>query len=45
MAALLGAHAWWLPSWLERAVPRIQLEGDASEPAADGSDEKRQIVR
>jgi RND superfamily putative drug exporter len=29
---LLGRHAWWMPHWLERVVPRLQLEGVA--PAA-----------
>jgi len=30
--ALLGAHAWWLPRWLEPVVPDLQLEGSAAEP-------------
>ncbi|HWN59637.1 MAG TPA: MMPL family transporter, partial [Streptosporangiaceae bacterium] len=38
--SLLGSHAWWLPRWLEPVVPRIQLEGDAAEPAAAGSARK-----
>ncbi|MEW1864831.1 MMPL family transporter [Streptomyces sp. NPDC088194] len=25
--ALLGAKAWWLPRWLDRALPRIDVEG------------------
>ena len=24
--SLLGARAWWLPSWLDRVLPRIALE-------------------
>ena len=24
---LLGARAWWLPSWLDRFLPRIDVEG------------------
>jgi RND superfamily putative drug exporter len=24
---LLGGRAWWLPSWLERVVPRVDIEG------------------
>ncbi|MDX3002373.1 MMPL family transporter [Kribbella solani] len=24
---LLGEHAWWLPRWLDRVIPNIQLEG------------------
>jgi putative drug exporter of the RND superfamily len=26
--ALLGAHAWWFPKWLNRVVPDIDLEGE-----------------
>ena len=25
---LLGDRAWWLPSWLDRRLPRISLEGE-----------------
>ena len=25
--ALLGRHAWWLPRWLDRRVPRLDVEG------------------
>ena len=32
--ALLGAHAWWMPRWLEPIVPRLQLEGSAVAAAA-----------
>jgi putative drug exporter of the RND superfamily len=33
---LLGRANWWLPAWLERVLPRIQVEGadDHEEPAA-----------
>ncbi|MEV0972160.1 MMPL family transporter [Microtetraspora glauca] len=33
--ALLGERAWWLPGWLERLLPRVDVEGAAlaSEPA------------
>ncbi len=36
---LLGDRAWWLPSWLDRALPNVSLEGhlveglDRGEPA------------
>ncbi|MFB6847814.1 MMPL family transporter [Streptomyces sp. NPDC056373] len=38
--ALLGDKAWWLPRWLDRALPRVDVEGEAlgrpePEPAAD----------
>jgi RND superfamily putative drug exporter len=35
---LLGAHAWWLPRWLDRIVPDIQLEGGP--PPASPAQEK-----
>ncbi len=25
--SLLGHRAWWLPSWLDRLLPNIDLEG------------------
>jgi RND superfamily putative drug exporter len=25
---LLGKRAWWLPSWLDRLVPRVSIEGE-----------------
>ncbi|MDG5804274.1 MMPL family transporter [Streptomyces ossamyceticus] len=27
--ALLGDRAWWLPKWLDRALPRVDVEGEA----------------
>ncbi|MFF5844148.1 MMPL family transporter [Streptomyces massasporeus] len=27
--ALLGDKAWWLPKWLDRALPRVDVEGEA----------------
>ncbi|MGX1368637.1 RND superfamily putative drug exporter [Streptomyces canus] len=32
--ALLGDRAWWLPKWLERALPRVDVEGEALTRAA-----------
>jgi RND superfamily putative drug exporter len=29
--ALLGAKAWWMPRWLERVLPRFDIEGEAVE--------------
>lgn len=26
---LLGAHAWWLPKWLNRALPSFDIEGES----------------
>jgi RND superfamily putative drug exporter len=25
--ALLGEHAWWLPRWLDRILPHLDIEG------------------
>jgi len=27
--SLLGARAWWMPHWLERVVPDVDIEGSA----------------
>jgi RND superfamily putative drug exporter len=27
--ALLGHRAWWLPRWLDRLLPRVDVEGEA----------------
>jgi putative drug exporter of the RND superfamily len=27
--ALLGDRAWWLPAWLDRVLPRVDVEGEA----------------
>ncbi|MFH9061345.1 MMPL family transporter [Streptomyces coeruleorubidus] len=44
--ALLGHRAWWLPKWLDRVLPRVDVEGEAlarrpqaREPAADAAPE------
>jgi RND superfamily putative drug exporter len=26
--ALIGDHAWWMPRWLDRALPRFDVEGE-----------------
>ncbi len=28
---LLGERAWWIPAWLDRALPRFDIEGEAVE--------------
>jgi RND superfamily putative drug exporter len=38
--ALLGHRNWWLPTWLDRILPRVQVDhagGDVAEPAFDGA--------
>jgi RND superfamily putative drug exporter len=36
VVTLLGDRAWWLPAWLDRALPNISLEG---RQAVDGEAE------
>lgn len=31
---LLGRHAWWLPRWLDRLLPRVVVEVDSPRPVA-----------
>ena len=33
---LMGDWNWWLPSWLDRRLPRISIEGAAEPPAPSG---------
>ena len=46
LMSILGPHAWWLPRWLDRIIPDLQLEGPIepvpatepeSEPVAAGA--------
>jgi RND superfamily putative drug exporter len=25
--SLLGRHAWWIPTWLDRITPNLDIEG------------------
>ncbi|MEU1191478.1 MMPL family transporter [Streptomyces sp. NPDC005859] len=48
--ALLGKKAWWLPKWLDRALPNVDVEGEglrAQDEAASSrdGDEDRELVR
>ena len=29
---ILGDRAWWLPKWLDRVLPNLQLEGGTQPP-------------
>jgi len=31
---LLGDKNWWLPAWLDRILPRLDVEGQVPPPAA-----------
>ncbi|WP_367042811.1 MMPL family transporter [Streptomyces sp. Je 1-332] len=47
--ALLGKKAWWLPRWLDRALPNVDVEGeglrDLDASGRPGSDEDRELSR
>ncbi|MBZ3905496.1 MMPL family transporter [Streptomyces griseiscabiei] len=46
--ALLGDRAWWLPGWLDRLLPRVDVEGaglTTAPPTAGGEAVPRQPAR
>ncbi|MDQ0961239.1 RND superfamily putative drug exporter [Streptomyces sp. B4I13] len=43
--ALLGKKAWWLPKWLDRALPNVDVEGEGLRTHSDAGDEDRELVR
>jgi RND superfamily putative drug exporter len=49
--ALLGRKAWWLPKWLGRALPNVDVEGEGLRSRQDGerrdpdADPDRELVR
>ncbi|MGY1498447.1 MMPL family transporter [Streptomyces sp. QTS52] len=46
--ALLGKRAWWLPKWLDRVLPNVDVEGESLRTLDDDSrpkDEDRELVR
>ncbi|MET9577482.1 MMPL family transporter [Streptomyces massasporeus] len=43
--ALLGRKAWWLPKWLDRALPNVDVEGEGLRTRTDRGDEDRELVR
>ncbi|MEU0970847.1 MMPL family transporter [Streptomyces sp. NPDC005917] len=47
--ALLGKRAWWLPRWLDRVLPNVDVEGEGlralSDKNAGKDDEDRELVR
>ncbi|MCX5362928.1 MMPL family transporter [Streptomyces sp. NBC_00124] len=47
--ALLGKKAWWLPKWLDRALPNVDVEGEGLRTLDDDKDDKkdedRELVR
>ncbi|MBR8642091.1 MMPL family transporter [Streptomyces tuirus] len=43
--ALLGRKAWWLPKWLDRALPNVDVEGEALRPGSAPADTDHNLVR
>ncbi|MFJ6555494.1 MMPL family transporter [Streptomyces luteogriseus] len=43
--ALLGRKAWWLPRWLDRVLPNVDVEGEALRAASGDDDGDRELVR
>ncbi|WP_371670837.1 MMPL family transporter [Streptomyces sp. NBC_00289] len=47
--ALLGKRAWWLPKWLDRALPNVDVEGEGLRTQGTAKDtdpdEDRELVR
>ncbi|WP_175410900.1 MMPL family transporter [Streptomyces sp. TRM64462] len=50
--ALLGRKAWWLPGWLDRILPNVDVEGEglrkelaADDPRRDDPDAEKELVR
>nr|WP_272898150.1 MMPL family transporter [Agromyces seonyuensis] len=41
LLSLLGRAAWWMPAWLDRAMPSVDVEGHALDVAED--DAPRQV--
>jgi putative drug exporter of the RND superfamily len=50
VVSLLGDRAWWLPSWLDRLLPNLSLEGHLEEgvdrpvPGPAAADEERPLA-
>ncbi|MER6751852.1 MMPL family transporter [Streptomyces fungicidicus] len=43
--ALLGDKAWWLPKWLDRILPNVDVEGEGLRTEDDKKDDNRELVR
>ncbi len=44
--SLIGEHAWWLPKWLDRLIPSIDIEGSspAQTPESGAVDDVRSLA-
>ena len=43
---LLGDRNWWLPRWLDRLLPRIDVEGghEPTEPTSTPDDDRERVL-
>ncbi len=41
--ALLGGSAWWLPRWLDRILPNVDVEGERLNAVLASADEKPKV--
>jgi putative drug exporter of the RND superfamily len=46
VVTLLGDRAWWLPAWLDRALPNVSLEGrqEAAEVEPEVEPEREKVL-
>ena len=43
LLVLAGAGSWWLPAWLGRILPRVDIEGASLRPASAGGAETVEV--
>src|SRR4029453_11655464 len=39
LLTVFGAGVWWLPRWMDRLLPHVDIEGEAEQPAPAPSPE------
>ena len=42
--ALLGDRAWWLPRWLDRILPRLDIEGESLTDAGQDQNNRNSVL-
>ncbi|MET9377818.1 MMPL family transporter [Streptomyces sp. NPDC002992] len=42
--ALLGHKAWWLPRWLDKVLPNVDVEGEGLAKAVDSPSPRRELA-
>ena len=41
--SLLGTANWWLPGWLDRILPHLDVDGHLPEPAGRSADQQSRV--